>query len=61
MMGKSKVHAIYGGEPYDGSVVNMGSKKEAGSVCWLIGITKAIHGKIKKQYGYCACDDPGKL
>ena len=49
--GRVKVHAEFDGEPYDGSVVNMGVKNEDGSVCYIIGITKAIRAKINKQHG----------
>lgn len=35
----------------DGSVVNMGVKNEDGSVCYIIGITKAIREKIGKGDG----------
>ena len=33
--GRVKVHATFDGIPYDGSIVNMGVKKEDGSVCFL--------------------------
>lgn len=46
-----KVHAEFDGQPYDGSVVNMGLKNEDGSVCYIIGITKAIRTKINKGDG----------
>jgi len=49
--GRVKVHAEFDGEPYDGSVVNMGVKKEDGSVCYIIRILKSIRGKINKQAG----------
>jgi hypothetical protein len=49
--GKLKVHATFDGEPYDGSIVNMGVKNEDGSVCYVIGILKAIRTKIGKQIG----------
>lgn len=49
--GRVKVHATFDGEPYDGSVVNMGIKNEDGSVCYIIGISKAIRSKIGKQDG----------
>ena len=32
--GRVKVHATFDGIPYDGSIVNMGVKKEDGSVCF---------------------------
>lgn len=49
--GRVKVHAEFDGQPYDGSVVNMGLKNEDGSVCYIIGITKAIRTKINKGDG----------
>jgi len=49
--GRVKVHATFDGEPYDGSIVNMGIKKEDGSICYIIGIRKDIRTKISKQPG----------
>ncbi len=49
--GRQKVHATFDGEPYDGSIVNMGVKHEDGSVCYIIGVTKAIRSAIGKQPG----------
>jgi hypothetical protein len=49
--GRVKVHATFDGEPYDGSIVNMGVSNEDGSVCYVIGILKDIRGKIGKQPG----------
>jgi hypothetical protein len=49
--GRVKVSATFDGEPYDGSVVNMGMKNPDGSVCYIIGILKAIREKIEKQPG----------
>ena len=49
--GRVKVHATFDGEPYDGSVVNMGVKNPDGSVCYIIGIRKDIRLKICKQPG----------
>ncbi|MCL2597716.1 MAG: DUF1905 domain-containing protein [Paludibacter sp.] len=49
--GRVKVHATFDGEPYDGSVVNMGVKYADGSVCYVIGILKDIRAKIGKQPG----------
>ncbi|HWQ42363.1 MAG TPA: DUF1905 domain-containing protein [Desulfosporosinus sp.] len=49
--GRVKVHATFDGEPYDGSVVNMGIKNADGSVCHIIGIRKDIRAKIGKQAG----------
>ena len=49
--GRVKVHVTFDGEPYDGSIVNMGVKNEDGSICYIIGIRKDIRAKIKKQPG----------
>jgi hypothetical protein len=49
--GKVKVHATFDGEPYDGSIVNMGVKNPDDSVCYIIGIRKDIRAKIGKQAG----------
>ena len=43
--GRVKVHATFDGEPYDGSVVKMGTP------CHIIGIRKDIRAKIGKQPG----------
>jgi hypothetical protein len=49
--GRVKVHATFDGEPYDGSVVNMGMKNPDGTVCYIIGLRKDIRAKIGKQEG----------
>ncbi|MCI9447383.1 MAG: DUF1905 domain-containing protein [Lachnospiraceae bacterium] len=49
--GRVKVHAAFDGEPYDGSIVNMGVKNEDGSICYIIGLRKDIRAKIGKQPG----------
>ncbi|OGO78115.1 MAG: enoyl-ACP reductase [Clostridiales bacterium GWB2_37_7] len=49
--GRVKVHATFDGEPYDGSIVNMGLKNADGSVCYIIGLRKDIRAKIGKQAG----------
>ena len=49
--GRVFVHAAFDGEPYRGSIVNMGVKNPDGSVCYIIGIQKAIRAKIGKQPG----------
>ena len=49
--GRVKVHATFDGEPYDGSVVNMGVRNEDGSICYIIGLRKDIRLKIGKQTG----------
>ena len=49
--GRVKVHATFDGEPYEGSIVNMGIKNTDGSICYIIGIRKDIRSKINKQPG----------
>ena len=49
--GRVKVHATFDGIPYDGSIVNMGVKNPDGSVCYIIGVLKAIRNKLKKSDG----------
>lgn len=49
--GRLKVEATFDGEPYSGSVVNMGVKDADGNVCYIIGITKAIRQKMGKTFG----------
>ena len=49
--GRVKVHATFDGEPYDGSIVNMGVKNPDGSICYILGILKDIRKKIGKQPG----------
>lgn len=49
--GRVKVHVLFDGEPYDGSIVNMGVKNADGSICYIIGIRKDIRSRIGKQPG----------
>jgi hypothetical protein len=49
--GRVKIHATFDGEPYSGSIVNMGVKNDRGSICYIIGILKDIREKIGKQPG----------
>ena len=49
--GRVKVHTSFDGVPYDGSVVNMGVKNPDGSVCYIIGVTKAIRAALGKRDG----------
>lgn len=49
--GRVKVYASFDGEPYEGSIVNMGLKNEDNSICYIIGIRKDIRAKIGKQPG----------
>ena len=49
--GRVKPEITFDGEPYCGSIVNMGVKNADGSVCYIIGIRKDIRSKIGKQSG----------
>ena len=49
--GRVKVHASFDGIPYDGSVVNMGVKNPDGSICYVIGVRKAIREALGKGEG----------
>ena len=49
--GRVKVHAEFDGVPYDGSIVNMGLKNPDGTVCYVIGVLKAIRTGLKKGDG----------
>ncbi|EUJ21831.1 DUF1905 domain-containing protein [Listeria aquatica] len=49
--GRIKVKASFDGEPYEGSIVNMGVKNADGSVCYILGIRKDIRTKIGKTIG----------
>ena len=49
--GRVKVHAEFDGIPYNGSIVNMGLKNEDGSVCYVIGVLKAIRKELDKKDG----------
>ncbi len=49
--GRVKVHASFDAIPYDGSVVNMGLKNEDGSVCYVLGVRKAIRQQLGKADG----------
>ena len=49
--GRVKVAATFDGEPYEGSIVNMGVKNDDGSICYIIGVLKGIREKIGKQPG----------
>ena len=49
--GRVKVHATFDGIPYNGSIVNMGVKNEDGSVCYILGMLKAIRAQLGKGDG----------
>lgn len=50
-VGRLRVEATFDGEPYMGSVVNMGVKDKEGKVCYVIGVTKAVRQRIGKSFG----------
>ena len=50
-VGRMKVRAFFDGIPYDGSVVNMGVKDEAGRICWILGVRKDIRKALGKGAG----------
>ena len=58
--GLLKVRASFDGVPYEGSVVNMGVKNPDGSVCYVIGVRKAIRMALNKREGdrICAVIEP---
>jgi hypothetical protein len=49
--GRVKAHCAFDGEPYDGSIVNMGITNPDGSICYIVGLRQDIRAKIKKQPG----------
>ena len=49
--GRVRVHASFDGIPYDGSIVNMGMRNADGSVCYVIGVRKAIRQALGKGEG----------
>ncbi len=49
--GRVKVHAVFDGIPYDGSIVNMGVKDTDGSICYVIGVLKSIRTQLGKTDG----------
>ena len=49
--GRVKVHVTFDGIPYDGSIVNMGVKNPDGSICYIIGMLKAIRERLGKSNG----------
>jgi hypothetical protein len=49
--GRVKVHVTFDGIPYDGSIVNMGMKNDDGSICYIIGMLKAIRAQLNKGEG----------
>ena len=49
--GRCRVVAYYEDRRYEGSIVNMGVKKEDGSIQYVIGIPKAIRTILQKDIG----------
>ena len=49
--GRIKVHALFDGVPYDGSIVNMGVKDADGNICYIIGVLKSIRKQLGKKDG----------
>ena len=49
--GRVKVHAVFDGIAYDGSIVNMGVKDDKGNVCYIIGMLKDIRSQLGKGAG----------
>ena len=51
--GRVKVHALFDGLSYDGSIVNMGLKGPKGETVYIIGVLKSIRQKLGKREGDC--------
>lgn len=49
--GRVRVHALFDGVPYEGSIVNMGVKDADGNVCHVIGVLKSIRKALGKRDG----------
>ena len=49
--GRVKVQVTFDGEPYCGSIVNMGVKNPDGSICYIIGMLKSIRTQLGKSEG----------
>ena len=49
--GRLRVRAAFDGIPYEGSIVNMGVKNPDGSICYVIGVLKAIRRSLNKGEG----------
>ena len=49
--GRMKVRASFDGILYEGSIVNMGVKNPDGTVCYVIGVRKAIRQALCKGEG----------
>lgn len=49
--GRVKVRAAFDGEPYEGSIVNMGLRGPDGEICYIIGVRRDIRQKLGKKDG----------
>ncbi len=49
--GRLKVMAWFDGIEYEGSIVNMGIKDEAGNICYILGVKKSIRQTLRKRDG----------
>nr|WP_325222553.1 DUF1905 domain-containing protein [uncultured Oscillibacter sp.] len=49
--GRVKVRALFDGIPYEGSIVNMGVKDEAGNIAYILGVRKDIRKALGKGQG----------
>ena len=49
--GRGKVRAAFDGEPYEGSIVNMGLRGPDGEICYIIGVRRDIRQKLGKKDG----------
>ena len=49
--GHVKVHETFNNVPYNGSVGNMGVKNADVSICYILGMPKAIRQQLHKQPG----------
>lgn len=49
--GRVKVDVTFDGIDYTGSIVNMGIKRDDGSICYIIGMLKEIREKLNKDIG----------
>ena len=49
--GRVKAQITFDGEPYSGSIVNMGVKDEQGNICYIIEVLKSIRRSLGKSEG----------
>lgn len=45
------IRAEFDGVTYDGSIVNMGVKNDDETICYILGVLKAIRKKLDKHDG----------